>query len=131
VSAAASSSSVLLAAPHHGLAEGIRSLLATEFDTVVMVADERSLFESAERLRPCMVVVDIVLARRDVAGLLRRLRAGCDELKVLLLSVHDEPVIVQTARDAGADGFVCVRAIATDLLDAVDDLLRGERHFPS
>jgi DNA-binding NarL/FixJ family response regulator len=124
------SSSVLLAAPHPGLVEGIRSLLGTEFDTVVMVADERSLCESAERLRPRLAVVDLALARGDVAGLLHRLRLRCDGLKVILLSAHVEPAVAQAVKEAGAEGLVNMREIASDLLDAVDDVLRGEGHFP-
>ncbi|MGH9336450.1 MAG: response regulator, partial [Vicinamibacteria bacterium] len=114
----------------HGLSEGIRSLLGTEFDAVVMVADERSLCESAQRLKPRLAVIDLALARGDIAGLLRRVRLGCHGLKVILLSAHDEPAIAQAASEAGADGLVCMNAIATDLMAAVDDLLRGERHFP-
>jgi DNA-binding NarL/FixJ family response regulator len=110
--------------------EGIRSLLGTEFDTVVMVADERSLCESAERLRPRLAVVDLSLAHGDVAGLLRRLRLRCDGLKVILLSAHVEPAVAQAVRDAGAEGLVNIREIASDLLDAVDDVLRGDAHFP-
>jgi DNA-binding NarL/FixJ family response regulator len=124
-------SSVLLAAPHHGLAEGIRSLLGTEFDAVVMVADEKSLCESAHRLDPGLAVVDVALAHGDIGGLIRRLRLGCAGLKVILLSAHDEPAIAQAAKDAGADGLVNKREIATDLLLAVEHVLRGERHFPS
>jgi DNA-binding NarL/FixJ family response regulator len=131
VNAAESSSSVLLAAPHPGLLEGIRSLLGTEFDTVVIVADEKSLCESVERLRPCLAVVDLALAHGDVAGLLQRLLARCTGLKVILLSDHDEPTVAQAARSAGAEGLVCKREIATDLLAAVEDVRRGEPHFPS
>jgi DNA-binding NarL/FixJ family response regulator len=127
---AALSSSVLLAAPHHGLVEGIRSLLGTEFDTVVMVADERSLCESAERLNPRLAVIDLALAHGDIAGLIRRVRLGSPGLKVIVLSTHDEPPIVQAAREAGADALVCKRSIATDLLAAVDEVLRKGRHFP-
>lgn len=123
-------SCVLLAEPHHGLAEGIRSLLGTAFDTVVMVADDRSLFEGAERLHPRLAVVDLALAHGDVGGLIRRLRVSCLGLKVILLSAHDEPAVVRAAMEAGADGLVNRRAIAADLLP-VDDVLRGEQHFPS
>ncbi len=123
-------SSVLLAAPHYGLAEGIRSLLATEFDAVVMVADERSLSESAQRLNPQLAVVDLALAHGDIRGLIDRLRLGCAGLKVILLSAHDEPAIVEAARKAGAEGLVGKREIATELLTAVDAVLRGELHFP-
>jgi DNA-binding NarL/FixJ family response regulator len=123
-------SSVLLAAPHHGLAEGIRSLLGTEFDAVVMVADEKSLCESAHRLEPGLAVVDLSLAHGDVRGMIRRLREKCEGLKVLLLSAHDEPAVARAAMEAGADGLVNKREIATDLLLAVEHVLRGERHFP-
>ena len=54
---AAEVSCVLLADPHHGLSEGVRRLLATTFDAVVMVADEVSLFESAGRLQIDLAVV--------------------------------------------------------------------------
>jgi DNA-binding NarL/FixJ family response regulator len=125
-----STTCVLLAAPHHGLAEGIRSLLGTSFDAVVMVADETSLCESARRLNPRLAVVDLAIAHGDICGLIRSLRQGCPGLKVILLSAHDEPTIVQAAVEAGAEGLVSKRGIATDLLPAVEDVLRGERHFP-
>ncbi len=47
---------------------------------------------------------------------------------MLLLSVHDEPAVAAAAFDAGADGLVLKRAIATDLLPAVDALLEGKRY---
>ncbi len=125
-----SSSSVLLAAPHHGLAEGIRSLLGIAFDAVVMVADETSLCESAQRLEPRLAVVDLGLAHGDIDGLIGRLRTRCPGLKVILLSAHDEPAIVLAAMKAGVEGLVNKREIAADLLPAVEDVLRGERHFP-
>ena len=47
-----SPSCVLLADRHYGLTEGVHGLLETVFATEVMVADEASLLEGAERLRP-------------------------------------------------------------------------------
>jgi len=94
----------------------------------VMVADENSLFESADRLRPTLAVVDLSLARGDSLGWLQRLRARCPGLKVLVLSVHDEPSVRRAALEAGADGFVLKRAIATELLPAIDAALAGERN---
>ena len=119
---------VLLADRHHGLTEGVRGLLATVFETVVMVADEHSLFESAGRLRPALAVVDLSLARGDNLRWLQRLRARCPELKILALSVHDEPSVRLAALEAGADGVVLKRAIATELLPAIDAALAGARH---
>jgi DNA-binding NarL/FixJ family response regulator len=113
-------SCVLLADRHHGLTEGVRGLLETAFGTVVMVADEASLLEGAVRLRPDMAVVDLSLARDGGLGWLRAVRQRCPDLKVIVLSVHDEQSVRDAAMAAGADGFVLKRAILTDLLLAVE-----------
>jgi DNA-binding NarL/FixJ family response regulator len=118
-------SCVLLADRHHGLTEGIRGLLETTFGTVVMVADETSLLEGAGRLKPDVAVVDLSLARDRSLGWLKALKSRCPGLKVIVLSVHDEPNVRRAALEAGADAFVLKRAIVTDLLPAVDRLREG------
>jgi DNA-binding NarL/FixJ family response regulator len=117
-------SCVLLADRHYGLTEGVRGLLETAFGTVVMVADEASLLEGAGRLRPDVAVVDLSLAQHSGLGWLQALRERCPQLKVIVLSVHDEQSVRRAAMDAGADAFVLKRAIVTDLLPAVA-LVRG------
>ncbi len=118
-------SCVLLADRHHGLSEGVRGLLATVFGSVVMVADETSLIEGAVRLQPDLAIVDLSLARDSQLDWLQTLRQSCPELKVIVLSVHDEPSVREAVMRAGADAFVLKRAIATDLLSAVDAVRRN------
>jgi DNA-binding NarL/FixJ family response regulator len=118
-------SCVLLADRHHGLTEGVRGLLETAFGTVVMVADEASLIDGAERIQPDVAIVDLSLARSAGLGWLRTLRQCCPDLKVIVLSVHDEQSVRRAAMEAGADGFVLKRAIATELLDVVDAVRAG------
>ena len=50
----------LLADRHLGLAERLRSLLETEFEAVVVVGDEVSLFESARQLNVAAAVVELL-----------------------------------------------------------------------
>jgi len=122
---------VLLADRHHGLSEGIRGLLEASFKSVFLVADETSLVEGVGLLRPALVVVDLSLGAGDVPRLIRELRARAPGVKVLLLSVHDEPSVLRSAVAAGADGVVLKRSIATDLLPAVDAILDGHRFISS
>lgn len=119
-------SCVLLADRHHGLTEGVRGLIETVFGTVVMVADQASLLEGAARLRPDVAVVDLSLAQDGGLGWLRELRHRCPDLKVIVLSVHDESTVREAAFKAGVDAFVLKRSIVTDLLPAID-LVRGCR----
>ncbi|TFG46018.1 MAG: response regulator transcription factor [Gemmatimonadales bacterium] len=119
-------SCVLLADRHHGLTEGVRGLLESAFGSVMMVADEASLIEGAARLQPDVAVVDLSLARDRGLAWLRTIRERCPNLKVIVLSVHDEESVRRATMDAGADAFVLKRAIATDLLPAVE-FVRGSR----
>ncbi len=121
---------VLLADRHHGLTEAVRGLLETSFDAVVMVADETSFLESAERLNPTVVVADLGLAPGESFGWLRRLLARCPQSRVIVLSNHDELSVMQAALDTGAMGFVLKREIASQLLDAVAAVLAGKSYVP-
>ena len=112
-------SCVLLADRHHGLTEGVRKLLETEFGTVMMVADTASLLEGAGRLQPDVAVVDLSLARDGGLGWLGDVRKRCPGVKVVVLSVHDEQAVRRAAMKAGADAFVLKRHLARDLLSAV------------
>lgn len=119
-------SCVLLADRHHGLAESVRGLLESFFETVVMVADETSLLEGAGRLHPDMAVVDLSLAKDAGLSWLRELRVRSPELKIIVISIHDGQSVREAATEAGADAFVLKSAIVTDLSAAVE-LVRGPR----
>jgi two-component system nitrate/nitrite response regulator NarL len=119
---------VLLADSHHGMSEGVRRLLATTFETVVMVADEASLFESARRLQSDLAVVDLALSRGNGLELVRRLRGRFPDMKLIILSAHDQLSVSRSVMEAGANGFVVKRAIATDLLAATDAVLAGVQY---
>jgi two-component system, NarL family, response regulator DevR len=119
---------VLLADPHQGVSDSTRMLLSTMFEAVVMVADEVSLFESADRLHSDLAVVDLALARGNAIELVRKLRARCPDLKIIVTSTFDEPSIGRSMLDAGADGFLVKRAIGTDLLQVADAVLAGKAY---
>jgi DNA-binding NarL/FixJ family response regulator len=116
---------VLLADRHQALSDGARGLLGTMFECVFAVSEEGSLLEGAARIQPSLVVVDLSLAEGDMSGLLTSIRQRAPAAKVLLLTVHDEATVATAALTAGADGVVLTRAIATDLLPAVEAILGG------
>jgi DNA-binding NarL/FixJ family response regulator len=119
---------VILADTHHTMLEGIRGLLETMFEAVVMVADDTSLFDTAARLEADLIVVDLSLpVSRDV-NIVARLKGRFPKLKLIALSVHDESIAVEEVMKAGAEGFVLKRTAATDLIPAVRAVLRGRKY---
>ena len=83
------SNCVILADSHQGMLEGIRGLLQTTFDSVVMVADEKSLFEVIEKLNPDITVVDLSLPISGEVNITRKIKIHHPNLKFIVLSIHD------------------------------------------
>jgi DNA-binding NarL/FixJ family response regulator len=119
-------SCALLADQHTRYVEGVRGLLETAFDTIFTVADADSLIEGTDRLRPTVIVVDLSFARGDFTSLIRQLRRSSPVSKVIVLTVHNEPAVVDAMLSVGAHGVVLKHFIARDLLAAVDAALEGD-----
>jgi len=119
---------ILIADAHLTMTAGVRLLLRDRFEVLVMVADHHSLRDTVENSQFDLVIADLsipVSSGENVARLLKRLSP---ELRVIILSVHDEPVVVQECLAAGAQGFVLKRAAVNDLIPAVEAVLRGDTY---
>ena len=116
---------VILADGHQNVLEGIRNLLETVFDTVIMVADRQSLFEAVEKVKPDLAVVDLSLPPADKDSIAHEMKDYFPELEFIILSVHDEPTVIHEMMSAGASGFVLKQSVAVDLLDAVRSVREG------
>lgn len=116
---------VVLADSHQNMMEGIRSLLETRFEVVVMVADETSLLDTVNTVNPDLVVVDLSLPVSEEVNVALRFSRAKPGMKFLILSVHDDRTAVDECMASGASGFVLKRTAADDLLPAVEEVLRG------
>lgn len=113
---------VLLGNRHDALNEGLRGLLETLFDAVFIAGDGASLLEGAERLRPDVIVADLALVPSDGLDLIRKLRAKANGAQLIVITSHEDANVDVAVRAAGADCVIVKRAIATDLLPAIDQL---------
>lgn len=120
---------LLLADRHLGVLDGVYGLLHRLFETVLMVADERSLAEVVTTTKPDLVVVDLSLPGGQEADIVSRLLEAQHDLRLIVLSIYDEPEIVTRTMAAGVVGFVLKRAAATDLIPAVRAALAGRTYI--
>src|SRR5262245_12711349 len=116
---------VLVADAHLNMLEGVHSLLESVFETVVMVADERSLISALETVEPDLVIADLSLPVAAAPNIALKLRDRFPAVRVVVLSVHDEPVIARQLRERGVAGIVLKRTAVTDLLPAIREVLSG------
>jgi DNA-binding NarL/FixJ family response regulator len=120
---------LLLADSHHNVLGGLIDLLGDRFESVVMVADGASLLATVGKVEPDLAVVDLSLPVFSEVNIARRLTGRYPELKFIILSLHDEPTVVEEILSAGAAGFVLKRRAGADLGPAVEAVLRGETYI--
>lgn len=97
---------VLLADDHRLVAEGLKSLLATEFEVVGMVEDGRALIEAARKLQPDVIVADITMPQLNGIDALASLRKDSPGIKVVFLTMHQDVAYARRALEAGASGYL-------------------------
>ena len=119
---------VLLADDHRIVAEGLKSLLSPEFELVGVVEDGRALVEAAERLRPDVIVADITMPHLNGIDALAQLKERNEQVRVVVLTMHQEVAYVRRALDAGALGYVLKHSAPTELIAAVRAALDGKTY---
>jgi DNA-binding NarL/FixJ family response regulator len=117
---------ILIADAHSTMLASLRVLLKDTFDVVFMVADDRSLIDAVARTDPDLVIADLSIPVSSGENVARLLHRVSPELRVIILSIHDEQTVVDECLAAGAKGFVLKRRAAIDLIPAVEDVLRGD-----
>lgn len=118
-------SCAILADRHTVLADRLRELLRSVSRTVLTVADSQSLLDGARRLRPDLIVVDLGFGEEGITMLLRQLKADVPAVRLIVLSLYDDPEIARAALAEGADGIVVKHSIGDELLEAIDRVLSG------
>lgn len=123
-----SCSHVVLADSHSAMLEGIRRMIEATAESVIMVSDEPSLIQAIKRIRPDLVITDLsfrVSGGDNVVYLIKQHMPG---VKVIALSIHDDPVALNEAVDAGAEGYVLKRRAVVDLIPAIEAVCQGRRY---
>lgn len=119
---------ILIADDHAVLRSGLRMLLNSHpaYQVVGEAGDGRELLALAERLQPDLILLDLnmpVLGGLDALAALRRLAPAA---RIVVLTMHDDESYLRQALRQGASGYVLKKAADTELLSAIQAVLRGE-----
>ena len=116
---------VLLADDHRMLADALKKVLEPRCEVVGTVTDGRALLEAAAKLNPDIVVLDIAMPRLNGLDAGRQLKARMPNVKLIFMTQHEDPYLVGEAFRAGGSAFLLKEAAASELIDALDQVLRG------
>ena len=100
--------------------EVVEAMLELEDVDVHAAASGEDALEIAEKVRPGLVLLDVMMAGIDGFEVCRRLRAGEDPPRVVMLTAKDDAESRRIAADAGADAYLAKPFSARDLFRVVD-----------
>ena len=120
---------VILADRHPNMLGGILRLLEDEVETVLMVADEISLYHALENFNPDVVVADLSLPVSTKTNIARILKKNFPKIRVIILSIHDEKSVMDDVMAAGVEGFVLKHRAVIDLIPAIRGVLQGCKYI--
>jgi DNA-binding NarL/FixJ family response regulator len=119
---------LMLADDHTLLLESFRKLLERDFDIVGVVADGRALLKEAAALKPEVVLLDIGMPLLNGLDAGRRLRATMPGLKLIFLTMNEDPDLAIEAMRLGASGYLLKACAASELFQAITAAVRGKSY---
>jgi DNA-binding NarL/FixJ family response regulator len=119
---------VLLADDHRLLREAFVKLLESECDVAGTGADGRTLLEVAPKLRPDVVVVDIAMPMLNGLDAARQLKRLMSAVKVVVLTVNEDPDLGAEAFRAGGSAFLLKNSAASELVQAIANVVQGRSY---
>ncbi len=118
---------VLLVDDHTILRDGIKSLLETE-DHIKVVGEAvngEEALQKVEKLSPDVVLMDISMPKMNGIQATSQISEEYPDIKILILTMHDEEGYVQPIFQAGAAGYVVKRTATRELVSAIEGVVEG------
>jgi two-component system response regulator NreC len=122
---------ILICDDHTLFVEGIKAMLRGEasLDIVGEARDGRQAVGLVKQLKPDVILMDVSMPDMNGFDATRRVRDIDPEVKVLMLTMHDEEELVARCLEAGAAGYIMKDAPASQLLYAIETVRKGERYL--
>ena len=120
---------LMLVDDHAVMRRGLISLLNTQPDLTVVgeAGDGESAVRLAGKLRPDVVILDLMMPEMDGVETARRMLAANPSVRILILTTFGTSDVINRVFDAGARGAVLKTAEFEELLDAIYAVAQGRR----
>lgn len=118
---------VVLADDHILVRQSLKSLLEREgFKVVAEASDGQEALRQVQSHRPDIAVIDISMPVLNGLDAAREIVRLAPKTKTILLTQHDEDEYISEALEAGMNGYVLKSQAAGDLIQAIQQVCRGQ-----
>ncbi|WP_017754200.1 response regulator transcription factor [Calidifontibacillus oryziterrae] len=123
---------IIIADDHAIVRSGLEMLVNMQdgMEVIETACDGEEVFQKAVQLKPDIVIMDLNMPPGENGlSATRRLKEAAPEIKVLVLTMHDDKEYIFRVLQAGASGYILKSAEDMDLINAIRTVQRGEAYL--
>jgi len=123
----------VIADDHQLFTEGLKNILRRndkfEFQIIGEAENGRDLLPILKRTYPDLLLLDLNMPEADGLDVLATIRDSYGDMKILALTMYDEAKLVKSAFKAGVDGYILKNSDPYELINAIDEVLKGKTYI--
>ena len=122
---------VMLTDDHDLVREGVKCFLESDSHIKVIgeAKDGVECLDTLETLKPDIVILDINMPNMNGVETLGKIKSEYENMKVLILTMHDEIEYLISTMDLGANGYILKKSKSNDLINAVNAVMHGQKYI--
>ena len=122
---------VMIADDHSMVREGIKALLELDGDIKVIeeAVDGNDCLDKLKKTKPDVLLLDINMPNLNGIDVLKNIRSHKMNVKVLVLTVHNEVEYLMKAIDIGVEGYILKDSESSELKNAIYEICKGESYI--
>lgn len=121
---------ILIADDHAIVRTGLRTLLKEEpsLELVGEATGGYEVIKLIEDLVPDILLLDLSMPDLDGIAVTKQIKPRFPDLRILILTIHEDQAMLREAIRAGASGYILKRAAEAELISAINILMRGDMY---
>jgi len=121
---------VLITDDHAIVRTGLRTLLTADpsMELVGEASGGHEAIQLVEQTQPDVLLLDLSMPDLDGIEVTRAVKSSFPEVRVLVLTIHEDQGLMREAIRAGASGYILKRAAESELISAIHVLMRGDMY---
>ncbi len=126
-----SPTNLLLVDDHTLVTDGLKALLGNDanFEIKGVAQNGKEAIDMLKALKVDIVLMDVDMPEMNGIDAVKFIKKNLPDIKVIMLTMHDEKAVIKQLKDIGADGYLIKNSPKAELINAIKSVAAGDQYF--